>query len=112
MSPHNAARASNDNSSSNNSNETETAAATAPARQKRTEEQPQEHTETAPATDAGSDLPPELLQLIADTERGAKLAVRQVAKELRMGSERTTRLMQQAAEAGLLNKTATGYVAA
>ncbi|WP_175253486.1 hypothetical protein [Pseudomonas sp. BMW13] len=91
---------------------TETAAATAPARQKRTEEQPQERTETAPATDAGSDLPPELLQLIARTEHGAKLAVRQVAKELRMGSERTTRLMQQAAEAGLLSKTAAGYVAA
>lgn len=91
---------------------TETAATTAPARQKRTKEQPQEHTETAPATDAGSDLPPELLQLIARTEHGAKLAVRQVAKELRMGSERTTRLMQQAAEAGLLNKTAAGYVAA
>lgn len=91
---------------------TETAAATVPARQKRTEEQPQERTETAPATDAGSDLPPELLELIARTDHGAKLAVRQVAKELRMGSERTTRLMQQAAEAGLLSKTAAGYVAA
>ncbi len=91
---------------------TETAAATVPARQKRTEEQPQERTETAPAADAGSDLPPELLELIARTDHGAKLAVRQVAKELRMGSERTTRLMQQAAEAGLLSKTAAGYVAA
>ncbi|MFV9655883.1 hypothetical protein ACNFCK_13285 [Pseudomonas sp. NY15366] len=91
---------------------TETARATAPAHQKRTEERPQEHPETEPETPAGTDLPAELLQLIARTERGAKLAVRQVAKELRMGSERTTRLMQQATEAGLLSKTAAGYVAA
>lgn len=91
---------------------TETARATAPARQKRTEEQLQEHTETEPETPAGTDLPAELLQLIARTESGAKLAVRQVARELRMGSERTTRLMQQATEAGLLSKTAAGYVAA
>lgn len=91
---------------------TETARATAPARQKHTEERPQEHPETEPETPAGTDLPAELLQLIARTERGAKLAVRQVAKELRMGSERTTRLMQQATEAGLLSKTAAGYVAA
>lgn len=91
---------------------TETARATAPAHQKRTEERPQEHPETEPETPAGTDLPAELLQLIARTERGAKLAVRQVARELRMGSERTTRLMQQATEAGLLSKTAAGYVAA
>lgn len=91
---------------------TETAHATAPVRQKRTEERPHEHPETEPETPAGTDLPAELLQLIARTERGAKLAVRQVAKELRMGSERTTRLMQQATEAGLLSKTAAGYVAA
>ena len=83
-----------------------------PARQKHTEERTQEHTETEPETAAGTDLPAELLQLIAHTERGAKLAVRQVARELRMGSERTTRLMQQATEAGLLSKTAAGYVAA
>ncbi|MGF0336750.1 hypothetical protein [Ectopseudomonas toyotomiensis] len=87
---------------------TETAAATVPARQKRTEE----HPVTEPETAAGADLPAELLQLIARTESGAKLAVRQVAKELRMGSERTTRLMQQATEAGLLSKTSAGYVAA
>jgi hypothetical protein len=87
---------------------TETARATAPSHQKRTEERP----ETEPETPAGTDLPAELLQLIARTERGAKLAVRQVARELRMGSERTTRLMQQATEAGLLSKTAAGYVAA
>lgn len=87
---------------------TETARATAPVREKRTEERP----EIKPETPAGTDLPAELLQLIARTESGAKLAVRQVAKELRMGSERATRLMQQATEAGLLSKTAAGYVAA
>ncbi|AEB58188.1 hypothetical protein [Ectopseudomonas mendocina] len=91
---------------------TETARATAPERQKRAEEHHQEHPETEPETPAGTDLPAELLQLIARTESGAKLAVRQVAKELRMGNERTTRLMQQATEAGLLSKTAAGYVAA
>ena len=91
---------------------TETVAAPIPARQKRSEERTQEHPETEPETPAGTDLPAELLQLIASTESGAKLAVRQVAKELRMGSERTTRLMQQATEAGLLSKTAAGYVAA
>lgn len=91
---------------------TETAPATAPKRQKRTEERTQEHPKTEPETATGTDLPAELLQLIARTESGTKLAVRQVAKELRMGSERTTRLMQQATEAGLLSKTAAGYVAA
>lgn len=91
---------------------TETAHARAPVRQKRTEERPQVHPETEPETPAGTDLPAELLQLIARTESGAKLAVRQVAKELRMGSERATRLMQQATDAGLLSKTAAGYVAA
>lgn len=87
---------------------TETARATAPERQKR----PQEHPEIEPETATTTDLPPELLQLIERTESGTKLAVRQVAKQLRMGSERTTRLMQQATEAGLLSKTAAGYVAA
>lgn len=91
---------------------TETTRATAPVRQKQAEERTQEQPETKPETAAGNDLPAELLQLITRTERGAKLAVRQVAKELRMGSERTTRLMQQATEAGLLSKTAAGYVAA
>ena len=91
---------------------TETAHAPAPVRQKHAEERTQEHPETEPETPAGTALPAELLQLIARTESGAKLAVRQVAKELRMGSERTTRLMQQATEAGLLSKTAAGYVAA
>lgn len=91
---------------------TETAPVRTPERQKRTEERPQEHAKTDPETATGTDLPAELLQLIARTESGTKLAVRQVAKELRMGSERTTRLMQQATEAGLLSKTAAGYVAA
>lgn len=91
---------------------TETAPVTVPARQKHTEERPQEQPKTEPETPTGTDLPADLLQLIARTESGAKLAVRQVAKELRMGSERTTRLMQQATEAGLLSKTAAGYVAA
>lgn len=91
---------------------TETAHAPAPVRQKHNEERTQEHPETEPETATGTDLPAELLQLIARTESGAKLAVRQVAKELRMGSERATRLMQQATDAGLLSKTAAGYVAA
>lgn len=90
----------------------ETAPVTVQARQKRAEEHPQEYPVTEPGTATGTDLPPELLELIAGTGRGAKLAVRQVAKELRIGSERATRLMQQAAEAGLLSKTASGYVAA
>ncbi|QNH04471.1 hypothetical protein HNQ27_17495 [Pseudomonas sp. B11D7D] len=91
---------------------TETAPVRTAERQKHTEERPQEHPETEPKTAAGTDLPAELLQLIAGTVSGAKLSVRQVAKELRMGKERTTRLMQQATEAGLLSKTAAGYVAA
>lgn len=89
-----------------------TAPTPVPEHQKRIKERPQEHAETQPKTAVGNDLPAELLQLIARTERGAKVAVRQVAKELRMGSERTTRLMQKASEAGLLSKTAAGYVAA
>ncbi|MDU9408256.1 hypothetical protein RTH74_11665 [Pseudomonas sp. zfem001] len=91
---------------------TETAPVRTPERQKRTEERPQEQPVTGPETAVGTDLPAELLQLIASTVSGAKLSVRQVAKELRMGKERTTRLMQLAAEAGLLSKTAAGYVAA
>lgn len=79
-----------------------------PEQQKRTEE----HAETKPETVTGDDLPAELLQLIAHTESGTKLAVRQVAKELKIGSEKATRLMQKASEAGLLSKTAAGYVAA
>ena len=84
----------------------------AAAEQERAEEQQQEHqvTEPGPATSDG--LPTDLLQLIGSTERGTKVAVRQVAKVLRIGSDRATRLMQKAAEAGLLNKTAAGYVAA
>lgn len=91
---------------------TETARATAPARQKRTEERPQEHTETRPETAVDDALPIDLLTLITSTPSGQKVAVRQVAKALRMGSDKATKLMQQATERGLLSKTAAGYVAA
>lgn len=84
----------------------------AAAEQERTEEQQQEHQETEQVQAVGQGLPADLLQLIASTERGTKVAVRQVAKVLRIGSDKATRLMQQAAEAGLLSKTAAGYVAA
>jgi hypothetical protein len=81
-----------------------------------TQEQPQERrqkqTGTGTETDADQSLPPELQQLIARTESGAKVAVRQVAKELRIGSSKATNLLQQAAEIGVLHKTAGGYVAA
>ena len=82
------------------------------AEQEQTEEQKQEHRETEQAKAASDGLPADLLQLIGSTERGTKVAVRQVAKVLRIGSDRATKLMQKAAEAGLLSKTAAGYVAA
>ena len=82
------------------------------AEQEQTEEQQQEHRETEQAKAASDGLPADLLQLIGSTERGTKVAVRQVAKVLRIGSDRATKLMQKAAEAGLLSKTAAGYVAA
>lgn len=82
------------------------------AEQERAEEQQQEHRETEQAQATSDALPSDLLQLIGSTERGTKVAVRQVAKVLRIGSDRATRLMQKAAEAGLLSKTAAGYVAA
>ena len=75
------------------------------------QERQQEQAETKPET-AGGDIPAELMQLIASTERGTKVAVRQVAKVLRIGSDKATKLMQKASEAGLLSKTAAGYVAA
>lgn len=81
------------------------------AEQEQDEEQ-QEHRETEQGPAASDGLPTDLLQLIGSTERGTKVAVRQVAKVLRIGSDRATRLMQKAAEAGLLSKTAAGYVAA
>ncbi|WP_454838682.1 hypothetical protein [Pseudomonas hormoni] len=84
----------------------------AAAEQEQSEEQQQEHQVTEPGPAASDGLPTDLLQLIGSTERGTKVAVRQVAKVLRIGSDRATRLMQKAAEAGLLNKTAAGYVAA
>jgi hypothetical protein len=82
------------------------------ARQEQPKERPQEHAETTPETPTEEVLPVELLQLIASTERGTKVAVRQVAKALRIGSDKATKLMQRASEVGLLSKTAAGYVAA
>lgn len=61
---------------------------------------------------ADSALPEPLLQLIASTESGTKMAVRRVAKELRIGSDKATKLMQKAAGMGVLNKTDAGYVTA
>lgn len=90
----------------------ERAPVAATAEQERDEERQQERQETEQGPAAIDGLPAELLQLIASTERGTKVAVRQVAKVLRIGSDRATRLMQKAAEAGLLSKTAAGYVAA
>lgn len=75
-------------------------------------ERQQEQGETKVETAGGDGIPAELVQLIASTERGTKVAVRQVAKVLRIGSDKATKLMQKAAEAGLLSKTAAGYVAA
>lgn len=82
------------------------------AQQEQPKERQQEQEGTEPETAQAQGLPAELLQLIASTERGTKVAVRQVAKVLRIGSDRATRLMQEAAAAGLLSKTAAGYVAA
>lgn len=75
-------------------------------------EQPEERQQEQAETAIDQGLPPLLEQLIARTESGAKVAVRQVAKELRIGSNKATKLMQQAAEIGVLHKTAGGYVAA
>ena len=82
------------------------------AEQEQAKERQQEQAETKPETAAGDGIPAELVQLIASTERGTKVAVRQVAKALQIGSDKATRLMQKAAETGLLSKTAAGYVAA
>lgn len=84
----------------------------APAAETAKQEQSQERSVTEQETVAIDGLPAELLQLIGSTERGTKVAVRQVAKVMRIGSDKATRLMQKAAEAGLLSKTAAGYVAA
>lgn len=84
----------------------------ASVKQEQPEERQQEQAETEPETTSETGLPPQLQQLIAATERGAKVAVRHVAKELRIGSSKANRLLQQAAELGALQKTASGYVAA
>lgn len=81
-------------------------------KRKQPEERSGEHSETGPEAAADEGLPALLQQLIAGTESGAKVAVRQVAKELRIGSSKATRLLQQAAEIGVLHKTPGGYVAA
>lgn len=88
----------------------------APAAETAKQEPPQERQQERPVTEqetaAIDGLPAELLQLIGSKESGTKVAVRQVAKVMRIGSDKATRLMQKAAEAGLLSKTAAGYVAA
>lgn len=81
-------------------------------KQKQPEERGEEDAESVAETATGEGLPPLLQQLIARTESGAKVAVRQVAKELRIGSSKATKLLQQAAEIGVLHKTPGGYVAA
>lgn len=91
---------------------TRNASAAIPPRPKRAEEQQQERAETQPEAAIDGAFPADLLILINRTKSGQKVTVRQVAKELKMGSEKATRLMQQATEAGLLSKTAAGYVAA
>lgn len=85
---------------------------TATEKRKPTEERQQEPTETATETSTSHDLQARFQELISRTESGAKVAVRQVAKELRIGSNKATRLLQQASESGVLQKTAGGYVAA
>lgn len=81
-------------------------------KRKQPEERSEERSVTVPETAADEGLLALLQQLIAGTESGAKVAVRQVAKELRIGSSKATRLLQQAAEIGVLHKTPGGYVAA
>jgi hypothetical protein len=88
------------------------ATATATEKRKPVEERQKASGETATETAPTPDLQARLQELIAGTESGAKVAVRQVAKELRIGSSKATRLLQQAAEVGVLQKTAGGYVAA
>lgn len=88
----------------------------APAAETAKQEQPKERRQERAVTDqetaAIDGLPAELLQLIGSKESGTKVAVRQVAKVMQIGSDKATRLMKKAAEAGLLSKTAAGYVAA
>lgn len=88
------------------------AAERAPVAVTEKQERHKEQAETGTETASVQGLPPLLQQLIAGTESGTKVAVRQVAKELRIGSSKATKLLQQAAEMGVLHKTAGGYVAA
>jgi len=104
----------------------ERAAETVPAAQERAEEQAQtialEQPETAqdkaPAAAGGElvgddgELLRTLLQRIASAGSGTKVAVRAFAREVRIGNERASRILQEAAARGAIRKTAAGYVAA
>lgn len=59
-----------------------------------------------------ADLLQTLLQRIASAGEGAKFAVRRFAREARIGNERASRILQEAAALGAIRKTAAGYVAA
>ncbi|MOA28317.1 hypothetical protein D3C78_1492480 [compost metagenome] len=101
-------------------------AETVPAVQERAEEQAQtialEQPETAqdkaPAAAGGElggddgELLRTLLHRIASAGSGTKVAVRAFAREVRIGNERASRILQEAAARGAIRKTAAGYVAA
>lgn len=59
-----------------------------------------------------ADLLKTLLQRISSAGEGAKFAVRRFAREARIGNERASRILQEAAARGAIRKTAAGYVAA
>lgn len=62
--------------------------------------------------DGDADLLQILLPMIASAGAGAKFAVRRIAREMRIGTDRASRILQEAAARGALRKTAAGYVAA
>lgn len=62
--------------------------------------------------DGDADLLQILLPRIASAGAGAKFAVRRIAREMRIGTDRASRILQEAAARGALRKTAAGYVAA
>lgn len=62
--------------------------------------------------DGDADLLQILLPRIASAGTGAKFAVRRIAREMRIGTDRASRILQEAAARGALRKTAAGYVAA
>lgn len=59
-----------------------------------------------------ADLLQTLLQQVANAGSGTKVAVRKFAREVRIGNERASRILQQAAALGVINKTTAGYVVA